>query len=146
MKAGPKKQGTFSAEELAAMKEYAREKKAEAKGAIARAEGEKQVLAKIATFPQPDRGMAERIHALVAKHAPELSPKTWYGMPAYAKGNDVVCFFQNGQKFKTRYSTLGFSDKAMLDDGNMWHTSFALKDIGPAEEKKIAALIKKALG
>src|SRR5918995_4051076 len=119
----------FTAEEKAAMRERAKETKAAAR----KADGEADVLAKIAEMSEPDRGMAERIHALVKASAPELSPKTWYGMPAYAKGGDVVCFFQSAQKFKARYATLGFSDKAHLDDGAMWPTSFALGELTPAE-------------
>jgi uncharacterized protein YdhG (YjbR/CyaY superfamily) len=130
----------FTAEERAAMKERARELKADAR----RASGESDVLAKIAEMPQPDRAMAERLHAIVKASAPDLSPKTWYGMPAYAKDGNVVCFFQSAQKFKTRYATFGFSDKANLDDGAMWPTSFALTKLTAADEKKIAALVKRA--
>jgi uncharacterized protein YdhG (YjbR/CyaY superfamily) len=110
-----------------------------------KADGEGDVLAKIAELPEPDRAMAERIHALVMATAPELSPRTWYGMPAYAKDGKVVCFFQSGQKFKTRYATLGFNDAANLDDGAMWPTAFALKELTGAEEKRIAALVEKAV-
>jgi uncharacterized protein YdhG (YjbR/CyaY superfamily) len=130
---------TFTKEERAAMKERAREAKA------GKGDGESDVLAKIAEMPKADRVMAERLHALMKKSAPELSPKTWYGMPAYAKDGKVVCFFQSGAKFKSRYATLGFSDKANLDDGTMWPTSFALKELNAAEEKKIGALVKKAV-
>jgi uncharacterized protein YdhG (YjbR/CyaY superfamily) len=130
---------TFTKEERAAMKERAREAKA------GKGDGESDVLAKIAEMPKADRVMAERLHALMKKSAPELSPKTWYGMPAYAKDGKVVCFFQSGAKFKSRYATLGFSDKANLDDGAMWPTSFALKELNAAEEKKIGALVKKAV-
>ena len=129
----------FTAEERAAMRERARELKRSGK-----ADGESEVLAKIAEMPEADRVKAERLHAIVKATAPELSPKTWYGMPAYAKDGKVVCFFQSAAKFKTRYSTLGFSDQANLDDGNMFPTSFALKELTAAEEKRIAALVKKA--
>jgi len=111
----------------------------------AEADEESAVLEKIAALSQPDRDMAERLHAIIKASAPALSPKTWYGMPAYAKNGSVVCFFQSAQKFKTRYATLGFSDKANLDDGDMWPTAFALKELTGAEEAKIAALLKKAL-
>ena len=131
----------FTPEERAAMRERAREVKA----AAGKADGESDVLAKIAEMPEPDRAMAERLHAIVKASAPALSPRTWYGMPAYAKDGKVVCFFQSAQKFKTRYATLGFSDKANLDAGAMWPTSFALKRLTAAEEKKIGALVKKAL-
>jgi uncharacterized protein YdhG (YjbR/CyaY superfamily) len=131
----------FTAEERAAMRERAKELKADAN----RADGEGAVLVAIAALPQPDRAMAERLHAIVKANAPELSPKTWYGMPAYARDGNVVCFFQSAQKFKTRYMTLGFSDKAKLDDGHMWPTAFALKELTAAEEARIAALVKKAV-
>jgi uncharacterized protein YdhG (YjbR/CyaY superfamily) len=131
----------FTAEEKAAMRERARELKASA----SKADAERDVLAKIAEMPEPDRAMAERLHALIKESAPALSPRTWYGMPAYAKDGKVVCFFQSGEKFKTRYATLGFSDKANLDKGAMWPTAFALKELTAAEEKKIAALVKKAV-
>ena len=127
----------FTAEERAAMKERAKELKAEA--------GESDVLAKIAEMPQPDRAMAERLHEIVKASAPELSPKTWYGMPAYAKDGKVVCFFQSAQKFNSRYATLGFSDQANLDEGAMWATSFALKELSATEEAKISALVKRAV-
>jgi uncharacterized protein YdhG (YjbR/CyaY superfamily) len=130
---------TFTKDERAAMKERARETKA------GKGDGESDVLAKIAEMPKADRVMAERLHALMKERAPELSPKTWYGMPAYAKDGKVVCFFQSAAKFKSRYATLGFSDKADLDDGAMWPTSFALKELNAAEEKKIGALVKKAV-
>ncbi len=130
----------LSAEERAAMKELVQERKAQARGE----DGESAVLGKIAEMPQPDRAMAERLHAIVKASAPSLSPKTWYGMPAYAKDGKVVCFFQSAAKFKARYATFGFSDKADLDDGNMWPTYFALKQLTAAEEKKIARLVKKA--
>ena len=127
----------FTAEERAAMKERAQELKTEA--------GESDVLAKIAEMGEADRVMAERLHAVIKAGAPALSPKTWYGMPAYAKDGDVVCFFQPAQKFKARYATLGFNDKATLDDGAMWPTAFALVEWTPAVEKKIGALVKKAV-
>ena len=135
----------FTAEERAAMRERARELKAEARRAKDRAEGEKDVLAKIAEMPKPDRAMAKRLHAIVKASAPVLSPKTWYGMPAYAKDGKVVCYFTAASKFKERYATFGFNDAANLDQGNMWPTSFALKELTPAEEKKITALVKKAV-
>jgi len=137
----------FSEEERAAMRERVQELKAAARPGprAGRADGESAVLAKIAALPQPDRAMAERLHAIVKANAPALSPKTWYGMPAYAKDGNVVCFFQNAQKFKTRYATLGFSDKANLDEGHMWPTAFALQELTAAEEAKIVALIKKAV-
>src|SRR5215217_21302 len=131
----------FTAEERAAMRERARELKARA----GKADEESAVLAAIAAMPAPDRAMGERLHAIIKAHAPALSPKTWYGMPAYAKAGNVVCFFQGAQKFKTRYATLGFSDKANLDEGHMWPTAFALKKLTTAEEAKIAALVKKAV-
>jgi uncharacterized protein YdhG (YjbR/CyaY superfamily) len=129
----------FTDEERAAMKERVQELRAE------KADGESAVLAKIAALPQPDRAIGERLHALIRANAPGLSPRTWYGMPAYAKDGNVVCFFQSAQKFKTRYGTLGFSDKAKLDDGHMWPTAFALQELTAAEEAKIVALIKKAV-
>ena len=125
------------------MKERARELKAEARRGQ-QADGERDVLAKIAEMPEPDRVMAERIHAIVKANAPELSPRTWYGMPAYARDGKVVCFFQAADKFKARYATFGFNEDAHLDDGHMWPTSFALKELTAAEEAKIAALVKKA--
>jgi uncharacterized protein YdhG (YjbR/CyaY superfamily) len=131
----------FTAEERAAMRERAKELKA----ATGRAEGEKAVLEKIAEMPASDRAIAERLHALVTETAPALSPKTWYGMPAYARDGKVVCFFQSADKFKSRYATLGFSDAANLDEGAMWPTAFALKELTGAQEKKIAALVKKAV-
>lgn len=132
----------FTDAERAAMKERAREMKAEAR----KAEGEKMVLEKIDEMKGNDRTIAKRLHAIVKATAPALSPKTWYGMPAYAKDDKVVLFFQSAQKFNTRYATLGFSDQANLDDGAMWPTYFALKELTPAEETKIAALVKKAVG
>jgi uncharacterized protein YdhG (YjbR/CyaY superfamily) len=143
---GNKREG-FTDEERAAMKERAKELKAPARrGARAdQADGESEVLAKIAEMTEPDRAMAERIHAVVKTSAPDLSPRTWYGMPAYAKDGRVVCFFQPAQKFKSRYATLGFNDGANLDDGTMWPTSFALTKLTKADEKRIAALVKKAV-
>ena len=135
----------FTAEERAAMKERARELKAEERAQKDRAAGERDLLAKIAEMAEPDRAMAERLHAIVTVNAPDLSPKTWYGMPAYAKDGKIVCHFQSAQKFKTRYATFGFSDKANLDQGAMWPSAFALKELTAAEEAKIAALVKKAV-
>jgi uncharacterized protein YdhG (YjbR/CyaY superfamily) len=137
-----KSRTVLTAEERAAMKELVQERKAEARGE----DGESAVLGKIAEMSEPDRAMAERLHAIVKASAPSLSPKTWYGMPAYAKDGKVVCFFQSAAKFKARYATFGFSDKANLDDGNMWPTDFALKELTAAEEKKIAGLVNKAAG
>ena len=131
----------LTAEERAAMKERLRELKAEKN----KADGESDVLAKIAEMQQPDRAMAERLHAIVKASAPGLSPRTWYGMPAYAKDGKVVCFFQSAQKFKTRYSTFGFSDEANLDKGSLWPVAFALKELTETEEKKIAAMLKRAV-
>jgi uncharacterized protein YdhG (YjbR/CyaY superfamily) len=137
----------FTDEERAAMKERSQEVKAEARrrARAGKADGESDVLAKIAEMPEPDRAMAERLHALIKASAPALSPRTWYGMPAYAKDGKVVCFFQSAAKFKSRYATLGFSDTANLDEGAIWPTSFALKTLTAAEEKKIRALVKKAV-
>ncbi len=132
----------FSAEERAAMRERARELRAEA----ASADGERDVLAKIAAMPEPDRAIATTIHALIKAAAPELVPKTWYGMPAYARDGNVICFFQNAAKFKARYQTLGFSDKANLDDGDMWPNSYAITRLTSAHEARITALVKKAVG
>jgi uncharacterized protein YdhG (YjbR/CyaY superfamily) len=143
--AAKKKSSGFTAEERAAMKERAKELKAEARGEKARAEGERDVLAKIAEMPKADRAMAKRIHAVVTSSAPELSPRTWYGMPAYAKDGKVLCYFTPASKFKERYATFGFNEKANLDKGDMWPTSFALKKLTAAEEKKIGALVKKAV-
>ena len=139
-----KKVSSFSEEERAAMKERA----AEVESARGKKDdnAEAEVLAKIAEMPEADRVLAERIHALVKDCAPGLSAKTWYGMPAYAKDGNVVCFFQSAHKFKTRYATLGFSDKAKLDEGNVWPSAFALKGLTDADEKKIAALVKRAVG
>jgi uncharacterized protein YdhG (YjbR/CyaY superfamily) len=134
----------WSADEKAAMKERARELKAEARSKDDRAEGERDVLAKIAEMPESDRAMAERIHAVVQASAPTLSPKTWYGMPAWAKDGKIVCFFKAADKFKSRYATFGFEEAAKVDDGTMWATSWALTKLTPADEAKIAALVKKA--
>jgi uncharacterized protein YdhG (YjbR/CyaY superfamily) len=139
------KRTTFSDEERAAMKERAKELKAEARASKDRADGESAVLAAIAEMPGPDRAMAKRLHALIKASAPALTPKTWYGMPAYAKDGKVVCFFQSAAKFKSRYATLGFNDEANLDEGAMWPTSFALKTLTAAEEARIGALMKKAV-
>ncbi len=137
---------TFTAEERAAMKERAQEQKAAARrGSRGKADGEQDVLAKIAEMPEPDRTMAERLHSLIKATAPDLSPRTWYGMPAYAKDGDVLCFFQGAAKFKSRYSTFGFSDKANLDEGTMWPASFALAQLTAADEERIAALVKRAV-
>jgi uncharacterized protein YdhG (YjbR/CyaY superfamily) len=138
----------FTDEERAAMREYAQELKAAARpGPRAEKAGEESaVLAKIAAMPAPDRTMGERLHSIIKANAPALSPRLWYGMPAYAKDGKVVCFFQDAQKFKTRYATLGFSDKATLDDGHMWPTAFALKELTAADEARIGALVKKAVG
>ena len=137
----------FTDEERGAMKERARELKTAARrGRTSKADGEADVLAKIAEMPDSDRAMAERLHAIVKASAPELSPKTWYGMPAYAKGGKVVCFFQSASKFKSRYATFGFSDKANLDEGSMWPTSFALTELTAADEARISALVKQAAG
>ncbi|MDE1873808.1 MAG: DUF1801 domain-containing protein [Candidatus Micrarchaeota archaeon] len=126
-------------EEIGAMKEYLHEKNA-------KVNDENAVLAAIAKMKEPDRSIAKRVHTIIRKNAPDLSPRTWYGMPAYSKGDKVICFFQNAGKFKARYQTLGFSDKANLDDGNMWPSSFALTKLTAKEEEKIAALVKKAVG
>jgi uncharacterized protein YdhG (YjbR/CyaY superfamily) len=136
-----KKSKGFTDEERAAMKERAQELKA----AAGKAEGENAVLVKIAEMPEPDRAMAKRLHAIIKASAPALSPKTWYGMPAYAKDGKVVCFFQSAQKFKSRYATFGFSDEANLDKGALWPTSFALKELTAAEEARVSALVKKAV-
>jgi uncharacterized protein YdhG (YjbR/CyaY superfamily) len=135
----------FTAEERAAMREHAREQKAHARGEKGKANEESELLAKIAEMPEPDRAMAERIHAIVKASAPNLSPTTWYGMPAYAKDGKVVCFFQSSRKFKTRYATLGFSDKANLDEGTMWPNAYALKGLTAADEARIGALVKRAV-
>jgi uncharacterized protein YdhG (YjbR/CyaY superfamily) len=137
----------FTDEERAAMRERAQELKATARrGPRAdKADGERDVLAKIAEMPEPDRAMAERLHVIIKASGPALSPRTWYGMPAYAMDGKVVCFFQSAQKFKTRYATFGFSDAAKLDEGAMWPTAFALEKLTPAEESRIGALVKKAV-
>ncbi len=135
----------FTDEERAAMRERAKELKAEARANKDKAAGESDVLAKIAEMPEPDRAMAKRLHAIIKASAPALSPKTWYGMPAYAKDGKVVCFFQSAQKFNTRYATFGFNDQANLDEGAMWPTAFALKELTAADEARIAALVKKAV-
>jgi len=137
----PKRSAKFSAEERAAMKERAQELKAEGK----KADGDADVLAKITEMPEPDRALATRLDAIIKATAPDLSPRTWYGMPAYAQDGKVVCFFQSADKFKTRYATFGFSDKANLDGGAMWPTSFALKELTAAEEARIVALVEKAV-
>jgi uncharacterized protein YdhG (YjbR/CyaY superfamily) len=135
----------FTAEERAAMKERAKELKAEARASKNREEGERDLLAKINEMPEPDRALAERIHAIVTTNAPELSPKTWYGMPAYARDGKVVCFFQAAAKFDARYATFGFNDTANLDDGSMWPVSFALTALTAEHEATIAALVRKAV-
>ena len=137
----------FTDEERAAMRERAQELKAAARRSprAGKADGESDVLAKIAEMPEPDRAMAERLHAIIKASAPALSPRTWYGMPAYAKDGKVVCYFQSAEKFKSRYATFGFSDKANLDEGAMWPTSFALTELTSAEEARIGALVKKAV-
>lgn len=134
----------FTDDEKAAMRNRAKELKDEARADKSRAEGEKDVLAAIARMPEKDRSMAKRLHAIVKSNAPALSPKTWYGMPAYARGDKVVCFFQSAKKFNTRYATFGFSDTAKLDAGNLWPVAFALKKLTAADESKIGALVKKA--
>ena len=140
------KQDTFTDDEKAAMKARAQEMKAEARMNKDRAEGEKALLAAVAAMQEPDHGMAARLHEIITASAPILAPKTWYGMPAYAnQDGKVVCFFQSAQKFGARYATLGFNDTANLDDGVMWPTSFALKELTPAAEEKITALVKKAV-
>lgn len=137
----------FTADERAAMKERAKELKAEARANKNRAEGERDLLAKIAEMPEPDQSMAQRLHEIITANAPSLMPKTWYGMPAYANAEGkIICFFQAASKFNVRYATFGFQPDAMLDDGNMWATSFALIKLTAAEEQKIAALVKKAVG
>ena len=136
----------FTDEERGAMKERAKELKAEARADKDRADGERDVLAKIAEMPEPDRAMAERLHAIITASAPDLSPKTWYGMPAYANNDGkIVCYFTAASKFKSRYATFGFNDDANLDEGNMWPTSFALTELTAADEKRIGALVKKAV-
>ncbi|GAB1332956.1 iron chaperone [Streptomyces sennicomposti] len=145
------RQEAFTAEERAAMKAHAQEqKKAAARRGLSRAEkeaaAEQDVLAKIAELPEADRVLAERVHHIVRTAAPDLTPKLWYGMPAYARDGKVVCHFQSAHKFKTRYATLGFSDQAALDDGAMWPTAYALKELTPADEERISALVKRAVG
>jgi len=140
-----KKSKGFTDEEKAAMRNRAQELKAEARTDKSKADGESAVLGAIAAMPEPERTMAKRLHAIIKASAPALSPKTWYGMPAYAKDGKVVCFFQSAQKFKSRYATFGFSDEANLDEGAMWPTSFALKELTAAEEARIGALVKKAV-
>ncbi|MDE1869523.1 MAG: DUF1801 domain-containing protein [Candidatus Micrarchaeota archaeon] len=140
MPKSPQKAKGFTKDEIAAMKEYLQEKNS------TNTDGESTVLEKISLMSEPDRTIARRVHQIIKSNAPSLSPKTWYGMPAYTRDDKVVCFFQPAEKFKARYATLGFSDKANLDDGAMWATSFALRKLGPAEEAKIAALVKKAIG
>src|SRR3712207_1593338 len=140
-----KKSEGFTSEERAAMRERAKELKAEERANKNRVAGERAVLAKIAEMQGPDRALAERLHEIVKASAPELSPKTWYGMPAYAKDGKVVCYFQSAEKFDSRYATLGFSDEANLDEGAMWPTSFALKELGAAEEARIGALVERAV-
>ena len=135
----PKASETFTAEERAAMRETARERRRPSK------DGEADILAKIAEMPKADRDKAKKVHAIVKDVAPGLAPRTWYGMPAYTKDDKVVCFFRSAHKFKSRYATLGFSDKANLDDGAMWATDFAITELTAAEEKKIRALVKKAI-
>jgi uncharacterized protein YdhG (YjbR/CyaY superfamily) len=145
-KTGKKGTQRFTDEERAAMKERAKELKAEARLSRDRAAGESALLEKIAEMPEPDRSMAERLHALITATAPDLMPKTWYGMPAYAnEDSNVVCYFTPASKFKSRYATLGFNDDANLDEGAMWPTSFALTKLTAADEKKIAALVKRAV-
>jgi hypothetical protein len=142
-----KTSGGFTAEERAAMKEHAQELKTAARRGprAAKADGESDVLGKIAEMPERDRVMAERLHAIVKASAPALSPRTWYGMPAYAKNGKIVCFFQPAQKFKTRYATLGFNDVANLDEGTMWPTAYAMTELTAADEARIGALVKKAV-
>jgi uncharacterized protein YdhG (YjbR/CyaY superfamily) len=140
-----KKSKGFTDEERAAMKARAQELKAEARANKNKADGEKDVLAAIAAMPEPERAMAQRLHEIIKASAPALSPKTWYGMPAYARDGKVVCFYQSAEKFKTRYASFGFSDAANLDEGALWPTAFALKELTAAEEARIVALVKKAV-
>ena len=142
----PTKSTTFTDDEKAAMKEAAKERKIQARRGEDRAAGLADVLAKIAEMPDADRVMAERIHALVTEAAPHLDPKTWYGMPAYAKDGKLICFFKSADKFKSRYATFGFEENAMLDDGTMWPTSYGLTKLTAADEKKLTELVKKAAG
>src|SRR5438034_10632649 len=139
------KNAGFTADERAAMKARAQELKAEERASKNRAEGERDLLAAIAAMKEPDRALAKRVHAIVEANAPGLWPKTWYGMPAYARDGKVVCFFKSAEKFNSRYATFGFEEAANLDEGAMWPTSFALKELTAADEKKIAALVKKAV-
>ena len=145
---GTRKRAAFTKEERQAMKEHLEEFKAEARGErrANKDDGEQAVQAKIATMPAPDRAMGERLHAIIMATAPELVPRLWYGMPAYSKGGNVICFYQNAGKFKARYGTLGFSDKAKLDDGTMWPNAFAITRLTAADEARVAALVKKAVG
>ncbi len=136
---------TFTAEERAAMKERAKELKAEERANKSRAEGENDVAAKIAELPEPERAMAQRLHEIITANAPALAPRLWYGMPAYTKEGKVLCFFQSAQKFGTRYATLGFNDIANLDQGTLWPTAYALKGLTAADEETIAALVRKAV-
>ena len=142
-----KTSGGFTAEERAAMKEHAQELKTAARRGprAAKADGESDVLAKIAEMPEPDRALGERLHAIITASAPALAPRTWYGMPAYAKDGKIVCFFQAAQKFKTRYATLGFNDAANLDEGAMWPIAYALTELTAADEARIGALVKQAV-
>jgi hypothetical protein len=142
-----KTSGGFTAEERAAMKEHAQELKTAARRGprAAKADGESDVLAKIAEMPEPDRALGERLHAIITASAPALTPRTWYGMPAYARDGKIVCFFQPAQKFKTRYATLGFNDAANLDEGAMWPIAYALTELTAADEARIGALVKKAV-
>jgi uncharacterized protein YdhG (YjbR/CyaY superfamily) len=141
---GTKSKG-FTEEERGAMKERAKELKAEARADKSKAEGESDVLAKIAEMPEPDRSMAKRLHAVIKASAPALSPRTWYGMPAYARDGKVICFFQAAQKFSTRYATFGFNDSANIDEGTMWPTAYALTKLTAADEARIGALVKRAV-
>ena len=136
----------FTAEEKAAMKERAKELKAQERASKNRAEGESDLLAKIAEMPEPDRALATRLHEIIGANAPVLAPKTWYGMPAYTLDGKIICFFQSAHKFDTRYATLGFGETARLDDGEMWPTAFALQQLNATEESVIIALLKKAVG
>lgn len=141
----PNDAGGFTEEERAAMKERALEAKA-SKRRTSKADGEADLLAKVAEMPAEDRALAERLHSIIKQSAPDLTPRTWYGMPAYAKDGDVLVFFQPASKFKARYSTLGFNDRAALDDGAMWPTAYALTELTPVDEKRIAELVKRAAG
>jgi uncharacterized protein YdhG (YjbR/CyaY superfamily) len=135
----------FTAEERAAMKTRAKELKAEARATKNRADGERDLLAQIAELPEGDRALATRLHEIIAAHAPVLTPRLWYGMPAYARDGQIVCFFQSAQKFNTRYAMLGFNDTANLDDGTMWPTAYALTELNAADEERIAALVRQAV-